>query len=144
MKDCKNGLPVSVCVCVHIPVLIPIVSMLDVKADREKMAFLHFNFTHIFFEANESFKYGARLKTGLLKADIFTQSGTLSLQMKSLYLAVEGGVYLCVCVCVCVHVYMRSKDHLVYLLVLFRVNVCLCCVQVHVLAHTCFLFFFST
>lgn len=59
------------------------------------MAFLHFNFTHIFFEANESLKYGARLQAALLKADIFTHSGTLSLWMKSLYLAVER----CVCVC---------------------------------------------
>ena len=65
------------------------------------MAFLHFNFTHIFFEANESLKYGARLQAALLKADIFTQSGTLSLRMKSFYLAVERCVCVCVCVCVC-------------------------------------------
>lgn len=69
------------------------------------MAFLHFNFTHIFFEANESLKYSARLQAALLKADIFTHSGTLSLRMKSLYLAVES----CVCVCVlafCAPVYV--------------------------------------
>lgn len=72
------------------------------KAGKEKMAFLHFNFTHIFFEANESLKYGARLQAALLKADIFTHSGTLSLWMKSFYLAVERWVcarvaFMCLC-----------------------------------------------
>lgn len=70
---------------------------MGVKAGREKMAFLHFSLMHIFFEANESLKYGARLQAALLKADIFTHSGTLSLWMKSLYLAVDESVCVCSC-----------------------------------------------
>lgn len=46
----------------------------------------------ISFKANESLKYGARLTAVLLRADIFTQSDTLSLWMKSSYLAVDRGV----------------------------------------------------
>lgn len=77
------------------------------------MAFLHFNFTHIFFEANESLKYGARLQAALLKADIFTHCGTLSLRMKSLYLAVER----CVCVCIgllCIYVCMCEEKKIIW------------------------------
>lgn len=82
------------------------------------MAFLHFSFLHIFFEANENLKYGARLQAALLKADIFTHSGTLSLWMKSLYLAAVR----CVCVralclkCVCVRNYKPVE---IILLMLF-------------------------
>lgn len=75
---------------------------------------------HIFFEANENLKYGARLQAALLKADIFTHSGTLSLWMKSLYLAAARCVCVCVpcvlSVCVCVRNYKPVE---IILLMLF-------------------------
>lgn len=93
------------------------------------MAFLHFNFTHIFFEANESLKYGARLQAALLKADIFTHSGTLSLWMKSFYLALEVCVHILCVLCV------KKKGE--FGILFSKLHTCLHCVQVCVLVGTC-------
>ena len=78
--------------------------------EKKNGSFLHICFMHIFFEANESLKYSARLQGALLKADIFTHSGTLSLWMKSLYLAVEEGV--CVCFLCKLSVYLKKRGEL--------------------------------
>lgn len=60
------------------------------QEDR-KWLFLHFSSMYIFLEANESLKHSARREASQLKADIFTDSGTLSLHVvdrrKSVYLS---------------------------------------------------------
>lgn len=90
---------------------------------------------HIFFEANESLKYSARLQAALLKAYIYGESGTLPLWMRSLYLTVNR------CMCVCMHwpfghVCVKKDDHLLHWSIHSRTSVFLCCFFHHNGAET--------
>lgn len=76
----------------------------------------------ISFKANESLKYGARLKVVLLRADIFTQSDTLSLWMKSLYLAVDR----CVRVCVRTLTYLCARKRRSCGILVCAIQLCFC------------------